>query len=163
MDIAGVAKDHAVGLDAEPIEIIIVARPWKKNLFVRARPENEFGNLEGHKSIEPIHDHGDASRGSDKAAILARVGKVRRNFYGMGTRQFFEGSAQVYLENEFLVVFEMNKERERAKARELLAEKAHIFPGRPRVHDIGRASIFKNTGPVPIDFGKAADGIILFA
>ena len=122
VDVAGVAEHHAFSRDAEPLEIIVIARPREENFFVRARPENEFRNFGRHKSIEPIHDHGDAGSGRDEAAILARMRQVRGDFNGMGPRQFFERSAQVYFEYEFLVVFEVNEKCERAKTREFLAE-----------------------------------------
>ena len=57
----------------------------------------------------------------------------------------------------------MNDECERTKARQFLAEEAHIFPGRPRVYHFRRASIAEKTGPISIDLGKAADGVMLLA
>ena len=83
MDVAGVAEHHTFSRDAEPLEIIVIARPREENFFVRAWPENELWNLSRHESIEPIHDHGDAGSGRDEAAILARMRQIRRDSDGM--------------------------------------------------------------------------------
>ena len=89
--------------------------------------------------------------------------EVRWNLDRARASQFFERHPEVYFEDELLVVFQVNEEREIAEAGELLAEEPHVFARGPGPDYIRRPAIGKYTRPISVDLLEAMHGIILRA
>src|SRR3982750_1325616 len=114
------------------------------------------------ETFEPIHDHGDAAGRRDEFAIVARMRKIDRNVDGPGTFQLGIRGAQVRLEDELFVIFQVNEERIITKTGELAAKEADIFARGPGVNDFGRTSVWKNALPIAVDPVETMHGITLF-
>ena len=77
--------------------------------------------------------------------------------------QILEGLAQVSFKDQLFVVLEMNEQRELAEAGEHFAKEPHVFAGSPGVHDLWRAAVREQLGPVAIDVIEKTHRVSLFA
>ena len=89
--------------------------------------------------------------------------QVGGNINRPAPRQFFEGHAEIHLEDQLLVVFEVNEKRESTEAGEFFAKEPHVFTGGPGVDNLRPAAIRENGRPFAIDPIESMHGVILFA
>ena len=97
-----------------------------------------------------------------KRAIVPRMRKIRRSLDARA-KQLLERHSEIHFEDQLLVVFQVNEEREIAETGQLLAKEPDVFARRPGVDDVGRAPIGKNGGPVSVELVEALHGIVLRA
>src|ERR1700704_6540804 len=90
------------------------------------------------------------------------MGKIRRSLKTRA-KQLLERHSQIDFEDQLLVVFQMNEEREIAETGQLLAKETDVFARSPGVDDVGRTTIRKQKRPVSVHSVEAQDGIILQA
>src|SRR5262245_53273564 len=68
---------------------------------------------------------------------------------------------QICFENNFLVVFEMNKELKGATTPQMFAKGAHLLPWRPCMNQVWRTTVLKQARPAAPDFSEIRRFIML--